>query len=327
MEPAGSQQEGPDGAYRAVLRRCCLPGGTPATHHVGQALDLVVAGKLGGNGLVDVGLVGQVMERQSVGGEARVALVQGVRQQPLHGLQLGLGGVPGNAFLKTHGLDPQHGVRHQCDQVRAQGEAVEVLDVLFRVLPVDPVRGGTEYRFGDVLHPGITIHDGIGAGLALGAKGQPQAAVGDHHRGGAVAHRFRQPRRHLQFQVVMGVDIEQARHGPLAPAVDHLPGLVSLQAGTSGHDPPPGDGDVLDARILLAGAVEYLGPLNQVIPLEITHTVLTGTLPVLSLLVGCAAGPGLLYRAGPVPELTQCSQFSPGCRPRRSNSSPQRETR
>jgi hypothetical protein len=107
-------------------------------------------------------------------------------------------------------------VRQQGHHIGAEAEAVQVLQIFPRAVPIHFVSGGTQHRFGNVLDPRIAINNGIGAVFTLGTKGQTKAAVGNHHRGSAVTHGFRQARRNFQLQIIVGVNIEQAGHGPVA---------------------------------------------------------------------------------------------------------------
>ena len=64
------------------------------------------AGELGGDALVGVGIVGQVVERQAVGTHADVALLHCALQQLFHLPQLRLGGFAADAVLQAHHLHP-----------------------------------------------------------------------------------------------------------------------------------------------------------------------------------------------------------------------------
>ena len=51
-----------------------------------------------------------------------------------------------------------------------------------------------------------------------------------------MANRFRQAGVQVYFQIEVGVDIQQARHQPLATAVDHLAGQLRREHRTLGDD-------------------------------------------------------------------------------------------
>ncbi len=48
------------------------------------------------------------MERQGIGGESGIAVIHGLLQQGLHGIEFVFRGVTGNAGVKPHDLNPQH---------------------------------------------------------------------------------------------------------------------------------------------------------------------------------------------------------------------------
>ena len=67
MQPPAAQQEGFESTNGAVLRWRCLPDGTLAPNHIRQPFDLVVLGKLCGDGFAGIWLVGQIVKGQSIG--------------------------------------------------------------------------------------------------------------------------------------------------------------------------------------------------------------------------------------------------------------------
>ncbi len=89
-------------------------------------------------------------------------------------------------------------------------EAGEMREIRPRRIPHDRVgEPAAHQRRGQVLDP----QEDVGEILRL-AGGDGQAAVAHHHRGHAVADRLRQPRRDLHLDVVVGVDVDEARRDP-----------------------------------------------------------------------------------------------------------------
>ena len=131
------------------------------------------------------------MKGQAVGTEAHVALLHGGLKKLLHFAELGFGGFATHAGLKTHDLDPQHGVGHKGRDVRAQRHVGKVVHVIPGVIPGDFFGDLAQHGFGNVLNAGKAIHDRFLLARLLGAKAGAEAAVTHQYRGGAVAHHFR----------------------------------------------------------------------------------------------------------------------------------------
>ena len=123
-----------------------------------------------------------------------------------------------------------------------------MLDVFLRVLPVHSIGGRPQDVLGNVLHSSVTVHNRVCTVLALCAKRQPQATVGNDNRGGAMAHGFGQARGNLQLQVVVGMNVKQPWHGPAFSGIDDLVRFLRIKVRPSCCDPAICDGDVFADR-------------------------------------------------------------------------------
>ena len=242
-----------------------LPHPAPVAHHLEQALHLAKTGELGGDALVGVGGVGQVVERQAIGAHTQVALVHRLAQQLFHFRQLRLAGLAADAALQAHRLHPQHGMGHEGADVRAQGYLLEMVQVVCGIAPGHRLDAFLQHRLGNVLHPGETVHDRVLLTRQLLAKAGTQAAVAHQHRGSAVAHHLGQARLQVHLQVEVGMDVQQPRQQPPALPVDH-PGRLG-----GGQRLPPGSHPaVLERQVLLlwgaAATIEYQCVTDQGVP-------------------------------------------------------------
>ena len=260
-QPTRGQQEAAQHGQGAVLGRSGLPHRIAPAQHLGERTQLGIFGVLGGNHLVGVRLIGQIVKGQRIGGKTGIAQVQRLFQQLAHPRQLLGGGIAANAVGKAHDLDPQHRMGEQRHHVGPQVGLLQMRQVFRRGVPADLVGNLVQHRLGQVFHPRVAVHDGIVAAPALRAEGQTQAAVGDHHAGGAVAGGLGQMRRELQFQIVMGMDVEQARHQPLAAGVDLACAADLFERRGAPDDLAIGDRHILAQR--LRAAVENLGVAND----------------------------------------------------------------
>ena len=87
-QPPTGQQKIQEGLGAILQDRRGLPHPPPVSHHFEQALHFAESGKLGGDTLVGVGRIGQVVEGQTVGAHAQITLVHGLAEQALHTNQL-----------------------------------------------------------------------------------------------------------------------------------------------------------------------------------------------------------------------------------------------
>ena len=100
--------------------------------------------------------------------------------------------------------------------VRAQRDIFEMVQVIPRVIPVHCLDALVQHGFGDILDPGEAVDDGVLRAGLLPAKAGAQAAVAHQHGGRPVPDHFRQTGFQIDFQVQVGVNIQQAGQQPLA---------------------------------------------------------------------------------------------------------------
>jgi hypothetical protein len=76
-------------------------------------------------------------------------------------------------------------------------------------------------------------------------KTVPRLQLPPHGGGRAVPHRLGQPGREFEIEIEVSVDVEQARHQPLAAAVDHRAGPGRIEIDALGGDAALMDGQVI----------------------------------------------------------------------------------
>ena len=205
------------------------------------------------------------MKGQAVGAEAHIALLHGGLKELLHLAELIFSGLAAHARLKAHHFYPEHRVRYEGSNVRAQRHVREVVHVIPGVVPGDFLGDFAQYGFRDVLNPGKAVNDGfLFAGL-LRAETGAEAAVAHQHSRSAVADDLGQCGLHVDLEIEMRVDVEHAGHQPLVRAIYNLCGGVGGQAIAASGDLAVAHGHVLNAG-QRATAIKNLGALNQQIP-------------------------------------------------------------
>ena len=190
-------------------------------HHPEQTLEFSVAGKLGGDTLIRMRCIGEIVKRQSISAQPQIPLLHGTVQQRFHTPQLGIGGLATDAVAQAHHLNAQHGVRHESADIRPQGEAVKVVHVVASIVPGNRLDTFAQHLFRDVLHAGKAVDDRILLTFHLLAEAGAQAAVAHQNGCGAVTHHLRQAGVQVYLQVEVCMNIQQAGHQPLAAAIDH----------------------------------------------------------------------------------------------------------
>ena len=245
MTPPPRQQEGPEDLERIVLGRGGLPHPVMAAQHLDETTQLLPSGPLGGDPGLAVRVVGEVVERQGVGGEPDVPGVQCIVDQPLHRADLGVGRIPTDRTVQAHDLDAQHRVRDHRHDVGPQWECLEVVEVAPRIRPVRLVGNRGQHVLGDVLHPREAVDDRVLLLGALVAPCQAERAVA-HHRGRRpVTDDLGEARVELHLEVDVGVDVQQTRQDPVPGGVHDLVGLVGGEVHAPGDHASVADGDVL----------------------------------------------------------------------------------
>ena len=266
VQAAAGQREIAEGGEAVFDDGRGLPHPAAVAHHLQQAFEFPVTGELGGDALVGMRRIGEVVEGQAVRGEAHIALVQRGFQQLDHALEFRLGGRAADGILQAHRLHPQHGVRHEGRHIGAEGHVGEVIHVGAGVVPSNGLHALLQHPLGDVFHPGEAIDDRVlPLARALAAEACAEAAVPHQHGGGAVAHGFAQAGVQIHFQIQVGVDIQHPGQQPLARARHQPPRPPRLQFQPLGDHPPALQGDI-DSLRLPPAAVKHQRPLNQAIP-------------------------------------------------------------
>jgi hypothetical protein len=152
------------------------------------------------------------------GAEAQRARPDGLGGQPAHLGDLvrggGLGVVGGPV---AHDVEAQRGVRHLRPDVHHPLGGVEGVEVLAEALPTEVDALG-QHRAGDVLDPLHQVDEEV---LRAGAhRGEPHRAVAEHRGGDAVPRRGGELRVPRGLAVVVGVDVDPARHHHMPLGVD-----------------------------------------------------------------------------------------------------------
>ena len=244
VQPGAGEQAAAQGFQRTVGHGRELPDPIGLAQYRGQCLQFGEVSRLGRNAAIAVRVVGEVMKRQPVGGESHVALIHGILEKRLHPREFRRAWLAAYRVLEPHHLHAQHRVRDQRHHVRAERDAVEVFQVVGRVVPGHAVGATRQYMLGNVFHAREAIDDRILRGAALRAEGRAQRAVAHHHGGGAVAYHFSQARRDLDFEIEVRVDVDQAGHQPLPAALAHLARLFPREVPAAGGDTAARDGNV-----------------------------------------------------------------------------------
>ena len=230
-----------------------LPDPVVFAHDLEQSAQFLEARELGWDAFAGVGIVGQVVEGQSVGAQSQIALLHGGFQQPLHGHQFLLGGRSADAGFQSHDFHSQHGVGHKSGDIGAQGQLGEVIHVVTGVVPGDLLAHLAQHRFGNILHPGKAVDDRFLVARLLAAEAGTQAAISDQYRRGPVPNDFGQRRFHVNFQIQVGVYIEHARKQPLAGGFHHSLRMTRRQVFTTGYYAALPDSHILnDGRFTAA---------------------------------------------------------------------------
>ena len=212
-----------------------------------------------------MGVVCQVVEGQAVGAEPEVALRHALLQQLLHAGEFRVGRVAADAVLQAHHLHTQHGVRNKRADVGAERHSVEMIQVIAGVVPLNRLDTFVQHRLGNVLHAREAIDDGVLLAALLPPEAGAEAAVAHQHRGGAVPDHLGQAGLQVDFEIEVGVDIEQAGHQPLAFGFDDVRRFMRRQCAAAGGDAPGAKGDIfLPGRC--AGAVEDQRVADQRVP-------------------------------------------------------------
>ncbi len=105
-------------AVRGIRR--ALPDAVVPAHDVEQRPQLAHRGVLRGDALVRVRRVREIVERDRVGRESCVALLHRRFEQLLHAAEFLCGRLAAHRGLRAHHLDPEHRVRQQRHDVRAE---------------------------------------------------------------------------------------------------------------------------------------------------------------------------------------------------------------
>ena len=132
------------------------------------------------------------MKNQVVGRHADVTLIQGIGEQPLHGLHFRFCWRAADGGFESHGGDAQHRVRYERGDIWAKRHFFEMAQVVGRIVPGHLVDAFLQRGLGHVLDARETIDDGAVAVFFLLAEGGADGAIADDDGGRAVPYGLRQ---------------------------------------------------------------------------------------------------------------------------------------
>jgi hypothetical protein len=219
--------------------------------HTRKRDELFAAGVTRGHGLA----VAVVVGRRDTGGEAHSTLAQGLREQGLHGFELGRRRLFPNR-ARSHDGAAHRGVAHHEAGIDRDA-AIEPAEVVAEGLPI-PGHALAQALDGHALDPGEHGHEVVRGLLGERRDAEPAVATEDGRHAVVAGGRERAVPEHLGVVVGMGVDEARADH-----AVAGIDGLSRVLVDVSDGD----DASRSDPHVCRAsgrsGSVDHRSAANE----------------------------------------------------------------